>query len=224
MVHLGDFIGRRTIQKRRIRVWIVGYLCAFNIQTMRKLLFLLMIAAATGLQSCQYNTMVERQEAVTAQWAQVENVYQRRADLIPNLVSTVKGYADFEQETLTAVIEARAKATSITVDPTNLDANSIQKFQAAQDGLSSALSKLMVVVERYPDLKANQNFLELQAQLEGTENRISVERKKYNEVAQDYNTYIKKFPNNFIAGWFDFEQKEYFKADAGAEKAPKVEF
>lgn len=168
--------------------------------------------------------MVERQEAVVAQWAQVENVYQRRADLIPNLVSTVKGYAEFEQETLTGVIEARAKATSITIDPSKLDANSIQKFQAAQDGLSSALSKLMVVVEKYPDLKANQNFLELQAQLEGTENRIAVERKKYNEISQGYNTYIKKFPNNIIAGWFDFEQKEYFKSDAGAEKAPKVEF
>lgn len=183
-----------------------------------------MIAATMSLQSCQYNTMIEKQEAVTAQWAQVENVYQRRADLIPNLVATVKGYANFEQETLTAVIEARAKATGITVDPTNLDANSIQQFQAAQDGLSSALSKLMVVVERYPDLKANQNFLELQAQLEGTENRISVERKKFNETAQAYNTYIRKFPNNLIAGMFDFEKKEYFEADAGAEKAPKVEF
>ncbi len=191
---------------------------------MKKLLFLILIAASASLQSCQYNTMVERQEAVVAQWAQVENVYQRRADLIPNLVSTVKGYAEFEQETLTGVIEARAKATSVSIDPSKLDANSIQKFQAAQDGLSSALSKLMVVVEKYPDLKANQNFLELQAQLEGTENRIAVERKKYNEVSQDYNTYIKKFPNNIIAGWFDFEQKEYFKSDAGAEKAPKVEF
>lgn len=168
--------------------------------------------------------MVEKQEAVTAQWAQVENVYQRRADLIPNLVATVKGYADFEQETLTAVIEARAKATGITVDPTNPDASSIQQFQAAQDGLSSALSRLMVVVERYPDLKANQNFLELQAQLEGTENRISVERKKFNDTAREYNTYIRKFPNNLIAGMFDFDKKEYFEADAGAEKAPKVEF
>lgn len=191
---------------------------------MKRILFLLAIAATMSLQSCQYNTMVEKQEAVTAQWAQVENVYQRRADLIPNLVATVKGYADFEQETLTAVIEARAKATGITVDPTNLDASSIQQFQAAQDGLSSALSRLMVVVERYPDLKANQNFLELQAQLEGTENRISVERKKFNDTARDYNTYIRKFPNNMIAGMFDFDKKEYFEADAGAEKAPKVEF
>jgi len=191
---------------------------------MKRILFLVTIAATMGLQSCQYNTMVEKQEAVTAQWAQVENVYQRRADLIPNLVATVKGYADFEQETLTAVIEARAKATGITVDPSNLDAGSIKQFQAAQDGLSSALSRLMVVVERYPDLKANQNFLELQAQLEGTENRIAVERKKFNETAQAYNTYIRKFPNNMIAGMFSFEKTEYFEADKGAEKAPKVEF
>lgn len=191
---------------------------------MKRLLFLLLIAGSMGLQSCQYNTMIEKQEAVTAQWSQVENVYQRRSDLIPNLVSTVKGYADFEQETLTAVIEARAKATSVNVDASKLDASSIQNFQAAQDGLSSALSKLMVVVERYPDLKANQNFLELQSQLEGTENRIAVERKKYNETAQAYNTYIRKFPNNMIAGMFDFEKSEYFEADAGAEKAPKVEF
>lgn len=191
---------------------------------MKKLLFLLLIAGSMGLQSCQYNTMVAKEEAVTAQWSQVENVYQRRADLIPNLVATVKGYADFEQETLTAVIEARSKATSVTIDPSKLDANSIQQFQAAQDGLSSALSKLMVVVERYPELKANQNFLELQSQLEGTENRITVERKKFNEVAQDYNTYIRKFPNNMIAGMFDFDKKEYFEAKEGAEAPPKVEF
>lgn len=191
---------------------------------MKKLLFLLLVAGSMSLQSCQYNTMIEKQEAVTAQWSQVENVYQRRADLIPNLVSTVKGYADFEKETLTAVVEARAKATSINVDPSKLDANSIQNFQAAQDGLSSALARLMVVVEKYPDLKANQNFLELQAQLEGTENRIAVERKKFNEAAQGYNTYIRKFPNNMIAGMFDFEKAEYFEAKEGAEEVPKVEF
>lgn len=191
---------------------------------MKRLIYLILIAGAMSLQSCQYNTMVEKQEAVTAQWSQVENVYQRRADLIPNLVATVKGYADFEQETLTAVIEARAKATSVNIDPSKLDANSIQQFQAAQDGLSSALSKLMVVVERYPDLKANTNFLELQAQLEGTENRIAVERKKFNEAARDYNTYVRKFPNNLIAGMFDFEKMDYFEADQGAETAPKVEF
>lgn len=191
---------------------------------MKRLLYLFLIAGAMSLQSCQYNTMIEKQEAVTAQWSQVENVYQRRADLIRNLVSTVKGYADFEQETLTAVVEARAKATSINVDPSKLDANSIQQFQAAQDGLSSALARLMVVVEKYPDLKANQNFLELQSQLEGTENRITVERKKFNEAAQDYNTYIRKFPNNLIAGMFDFEKTDYFEAKEGAEEAPKVEF
>jgi LemA protein len=191
---------------------------------MKTLFYLLALVGAMSLQSCQYNSMIEKQEAVTAQWAQVENAYQRRADLIPNLVSTVKGYADFEQETLTAVVEARAKATSINVDPSKLDANSIQQFQQAQDGLSSALARLMVVVEKYPDLKANQNFLELQSQLEGTENRISVERKKFNEAAQDYNTYIRKFPNNLIAGMFDFEKKDYFEAKEGAEEAPKVEF
>ena len=161
---------------------------------------------------------------MTAQWAQVENVYQRRADLIPNLVSTVKGYASHEQETLTGVIEARAKATSTTIDASNLNAESIQKFQQAQDGLSSALSKLMVVVERYPDLKANTGFLELQSQLEGTENRIAVERKKFNETAQTYNTYIRVFPNNFIAGWFDFNKADYFEAQEGSNVAPKVEF
>jgi LemA protein len=171
-----------------------------------------------------YNQMVTLDEGVGAQWAQVENVYQRRADLIPNLVSTVKGYAAHEKETLEGVIEARAKATSTTIDASNLNAQSIQQFQAAQDGLSSALSKLMVVVERYPDLKANQNFLELQAQLEGTENRIAVERKKFNEVARQYNTYIRSFPKNIYASIFGFEKKAYFQAQAGADTAPKVEF
>ena len=170
------------------------------------------------------NKMVEMDEGVSSAWSQVEKVYQRRADLIPNLVNTVKGYADFEQETLTAVIEARAKATAVTVDPTKLDANAIQQFQDAQSGLSSALGRLMVVVEKYPDLKANQNFLDLQAQLEGTENRITVERQKFNETARVYNTYIRKFPNNLIASFGDYEKKAYFEADKGAEKAPKVEF
>jgi LemA protein len=191
---------------------------------MKRLLFLLLIAGSMGLQSCQYNTMVEKQEAATAQWSQVENVYQRRADLIPNLVATVKGYAAHEQEALVGVIEARSKATSVNIDASNLDASSIQKFQAAQDGLSSALSKLMVVVERYPDLKANQNFLELQAQLEGSENRIAVERKKFNESVRNYNTYIRKFPNSLVAWLFDFEKTTYFEADAGADTVPKVEF
>jgi LemA protein len=171
-----------------------------------------------------YNKMVMMDEAVISQWAQVENVYQRRADLIPNLVNTVKGYAEHEQETLTGVIEARSKATSTTIDPSNLTAENIQAFQQAQAGLSSALSRLMVVVERYPDLKANQNFLELQAQLEGTENRITVERQKFNNSAQEYNTYIRKFPKNIYANMFGFDAKAYFKAQENANEAPKVEF
>ncbi len=171
-----------------------------------------------------YNGFVAANENVDEKWAQVENVYQRRADLIPNLVSTVKGYAAHEKETLEGVIQARAKATSTTIDANNLNAGTIQKFQAAQDQLSSALSKLMVVVERYPDLKANQNFLELQAQLEGTENRITVERKRFNEAAKAYNVKIKRFPANIFAGIFGFDKKAYFEAQAGAEQAPKVEF
>jgi LemA protein len=171
-----------------------------------------------------YNKMVAMDEGVKSQWAQVENVYQRRADLIPNLVNTVKGYAEHEKETLTEVVEARAKATSTTIDPTNLNAENIQAFQQAQSGLSSALSKLMVVVERYPDLKANQNFLELQAQLEGTENRITVERQKFNNSAQTFNTFIKQFPKNIYANMFGFEEKAYFKAQENASEAPKVEF
>jgi LemA protein len=158
----------------------------------------------------------------SAQWSQVENVYQRRADLIPNLVNTVKGYADFEKETLTQVIEARAKATSVNINPQNLDAQSLKNFQDAQSGLTSALSRLMVVVEKYPELKANQNFLDLQAQLEGTENRITVERQKFNEAAQAYNVNIRKFPRNIFAGMFGFEKKAYFEAEQGAEKAPEV--
>lgn len=171
-----------------------------------------------------YNNMVTKDEAVTSQWGNVENVYQRRLDLIPNLVNTVKGYAAHEQETFTKVIEARAKATQVNINPQNLNAESLKQFQAAQGELSSALSKLMVVVEQYPDLKANQNFLDLQAQLEGTENRIAVERRKFNEVAQDYNTYIRKFPKNIWASIFGFEKKNYFEAGAGAEKAPEVKF
>lgn len=174
--------------------------------------------------SGRYNRLVTLEEGVTASWAQVENVYQRRADLIPNLVNTVKGYADFEQSTLTQVIEARAKATSVTIDPTNLNEASLQQFQQAQEGLGSALSRLMVVVERYPDLKANQNFMDLQAQLEGTENRITVERRTFNETAQAYNTEIRRFPNNMLAGLFGFEKKAYFQAESGAEKAPEVQF
>ncbi|MBC8490480.1 MAG: LemA family protein [Bacteroidetes bacterium] len=171
-----------------------------------------------------YNNMVTLDEGVTSQWAQVENVYQRRADLIPNLVATVKGYAEHEKETLEGVIEARAKATSVSIDPSKLNAASLQQFQAAQDGLSSALARLMVVVERYPDLKANQNFLELQTQLERTENRIAVERRNFNNAAQTYNTYIRKFPKNIYASIFGFEKKAYFTAQEGAEQAPEVEF
>jgi len=174
--------------------------------------------------SCGYNKMVTMEEQVTSSWAQVENVYQRRADLIPNLVNTVKGYAAHEQETLEGVIEARSKATSVNIDPTKLTPESIQQFNQAQDGLSSALSKLMVVVERYPDLKANQSFLDLQAQLEGTENRITVERQKFNETTQTFNAYIRKFPQIIYAGWFGFEKKTYFEAQKGAEKAPEVKF
>ena len=171
-----------------------------------------------------YNNMVQKDEEASKAWANVENAYQRRMDLIPNLVKTVQGAADYEKGTLTDVIEARAKATSVQIDPNNLTEEAIAKFQAAQDQLSSALSRLMVVVERYPELKANQNFLELQAQLEGTENRIAVERGKFNETVNDYNSYIRKFPNNIIAGLFNFDKKGYFKATEGADKAPDVEF
>jgi LemA protein len=171
-----------------------------------------------------YNGMVQRQESVEAQWAQVENVYQRRADLIPNLVLTVKGYASHEANTLKEVIEARAKATSITIDPSNITPEQLTQFQEAQDNLSGALSRLLVNMERYPELKANENFMALQSQLEGTENRITVERQKFNEAARNYNQYIRMFPRNIIAGMFDFEKVGYFKAQAGADTAPKVEF
>ena len=171
-----------------------------------------------------YNQMVSMDEGVNGSWAQVENVYQRRADLIPNLVNTVKGYAAHEKETLEGVIEARSKATSVNINPENMSPEALQQFQGAQDGLSSALSRLMVVVERYPDLKANQNFLDLQAQLEGTENRIAVERRKFNQSAQDFNTYIRKFPKNIYASIFGFEKRAYFEATPGSEKAPEVQF
>lgn len=184
----------------------------------------LFIVALIGSLVKSYNKMVTMEEGVSAQWSQVENVYQRRADLIPNLVNTVKGYASHERETLEAVINARAKATQVTVDPSKLDAASIQNFQNAQSGLSSALSRLMVVMEQYPDLKANQNFIELQAQLEGTENRIAVERRNFNESAQVFNTYIRRFPQNIISGMFNFEKKAYFEAEQEAKKAPVVNF
>ena len=176
------------------------------------------------MSSCGYNSMVAKDETVTAQWANVESQYQRRADLIPNLVSTVKGYAAHEKETLEGVIKARAEATKTTINAGDLTPEKMAAFQKAQSGLSGALSKLMVVVERYPDLKANQNFLELQAQLEGTENRISVARDRFNEAVRDYNTYIRQFPRVIFAGWFGFEKKSPYAADAGSENAPKVEF
>ncbi len=171
-----------------------------------------------------YNGMVTMQESVTSQWGNVETQYQRRSDLIPNFVNTVKGAANFEQSTLTQVIEARAKATSVTIDPTKMTAENLQQFQQAQGQLSSALSRLMVVVEKYPELKATQNFRDLQIELEGTENRISVERRKFNEVALTYNTYIKRFPQKFLSGMFGFQAKPYFEAAEGAEKAPEVKF
>jgi LemA protein len=175
----------------------------------------------------QYNRLVTLQEGVDGQWGNVENVYQRRADLIPNLVETVKGYASHERETLEAVIKARAEATQVQAEltPETLsDPQLMDRFQSAQEGLSSALARLMVVVERYPDLKANQNFLDLQAQLEGTENRIAVERRRFNETALSYNTAIRRFPATVLAGMFGFEKKAYFEAAAGAEGAPKVQF
>ena len=171
-----------------------------------------------------YNGFISLEEGVEGQWANVENVYQRRTDLIPNLVATVKGYAEFEQETLTGVVEARAKATSVTIDPSNITPESLVAFQQAQDGLSSALSRLLVTIERYPDLKANQNFMDLQSQLEGTENRIAVERRRFNEVTRGFNTAIRKFPASIIANMKDFEIKGYFEAIAGSETAPVVEF
>ena len=182
------------------------------------------VLACFGWVKSTYNGFVQQQEGVEAAWAQVENVYQRRADLIPNLVATVKGYAKHEQETLDKVVSARAKATQISVDPPNLTAESLKKYQEAQGELGSALGKLLAITENYPDLKANENFLQLQAQLEGTENRITVERKTFNEVAQTYNSAIRQFPGNILAGMFGFERKPYFEAESGAEKAPKVEF
>lgn len=171
-----------------------------------------------------YNSMVTLQEGVTSQWGNVESQYQRRADLIPNFVNTVKGAANFEQETLTRVIEARAKATQVTIDPTKMTAANMQQFQAAQGELSSALSRLMVVVEQYPELKATQNYRDLQVTLEGTENRIAVERRKFNDVARSFNTFIRRFPQNFLAGMFGFSSKPYFESMEGAEKAPQVQF
>ncbi|MBS4059713.1 MAG: LemA family protein [Bacteroidetes bacterium] len=184
----------------------------------------LLVFAFYGFFKNTYNTMVQNGEQVESQWAQVENVYQRRADLIPNLVNTVKGFAAQEQDVLIGVVEARAKATSVNLNAENLTEANMQAFQQAQDGLSGALSRLMVVVEKYPDLKSNQNFLELQSQLEGTENRITVERMKFNETTRTYNTYIKSFPQTMLAGMFGFEERPYFEAAQGSEKPPVVDF
>lgn len=182
------------------------------------------VALIVGWYVGVYNKLVKADETVSSAWAQVENVYQRRADLIPNLVKSVQGAADFEKGTLEAVINARAAATSVQIDPTNLTEENLAAFEAAQNNLSSSLSRLMVVVEKYPELKANQNFLELQSQLEGTENRIAVERKNFNAVVQEYNTQIRRFPANIVAGISNFDKKAYFKAAAGADQAPDVEF
>ena len=192
---------------------------------MKRLLFYLFgCVVLLSQSSCGYNSMVTKDQAVKSQWADVQNSYQRRADLIPNLVNTVKGAANFEKSTLTDVINARAKATSVQISPDNLTPENIQKYQAAQSQLSSGLGRLLAVAENYPDLKANANFQELQAQIEGTENRINVERKKFNDATNDYNTYIRSFPNNLFAGMFGFQQKPYFEADAASQKAPTVQF
>lgn len=179
---------------------------------------------ASSLTSCGYNSMVEKREAANNAWGNVESAYQRRADLIGNLVETVKGAAKFEQTTLTQVVEARAKATSIQVDANNLTEENLDKYAAAQDELKGSLSRLLVSVEAYPELKATQNFQELQAQIEGTENRINTERNRFNDAVGDYNAYIAKIPQSIYSGWFGFTSKAYFKASPGADKAPSVKF
>lgn len=192
---------------------------------MKKGIVLLVIVALVVLWGISVNNnMVSQEEAVTKAWANVENQYQRRADLIPNLVNTVKGYAAHESETLQAVVEARTKATSINVDAENMTAEQLKEYQAAQNEVGGALGRLIAIAENYPDLKANQNFLELQSQLEGTENRIAVERKTFNDTANQFNTYIRKFPQSLFAGILGFDKKPYFEAEEGASKAPTVEF
>ena len=185
---------------------------------------ILTIAAVLTLSSCNYNGMVEREEAVSQAWSNVENQYQRRADLIPNLVNTVKGYAAHEQETLTQVIEARSKATSINIDAENLTPETLKAYQKAQGEIGNALGRLIALGEAYPDLKANENFRELQAQLEGTENRIAVERRNFNDATRSYNTYLRKFPRNILSNIYGFDTKPYFEAEEGTHNAPKVEF
>ncbi len=188
-------------------------------------LILILVVALVALWGVKaYNNMVSQEEGVSTAWANVQSQYQRRADLIPNLVNTVKGYAAHESETLQAVVNARTKATSINIDAENMTAEQLQEFQKAQSEVGGALGRLIAVAENYPDLKANQNFLELQAQLEGTENRIAVERKNFNEAAKKYNTYIRKFPQSLLSGVFGFDKKPYFEAEEGSQKAPTVQF
>lgn len=182
------------------------------------------LICAIALSSCNYNSLVEQQQSVEQSWAEVENQYQRRADLIPNLVNTVKGYATHESETLEKVTQARAKATSITIDANDLNEENLARFQEAQNELTGALKSLLAVSEAYPDLKANENFKDLQVQLEGTENRVATARSRYTEAVREYNTSIKKFPTTIYAGWFGFTPKPQFKAEAGAERAPEVKF
>ncbi|MDE5956983.1 MAG: LemA family protein [Muribaculaceae bacterium] len=185
---------------------------------------LAIIFGTASLSSCNYNSLVEEQQGVDQAWAEVENQYQRRADLIPNLVNTIKGYSSHEEETLVKVTEARAQATSININADDLDEETLAKFQEAQNQLTSALKSLLSVAEAYPDLKANESFLNLQTQLEGTENRITIARRNYTEAVRDYNTQIKKFPTNIYAGWFGFKPKPQFAAQSGAERAPEVKF
>ncbi len=195
--------------------------------TFRKWLPLVFIGLVLvlGFNMCNtYNALIKKDEQVKKAWSQVENQYQRRSDLIPNLVETVKGYADFEKSTLQAVVDARANATRVTIQADQLTPENLQRYEQAQGALSSALGRLLAVAENYPNLKANENFLSLQAQLEGTENRIAVERKNFNEVVGEYNSYVRRFPTNLYAGMLGFSQKAYFQSTPGAEKAPQVKF
>ena len=205
---------------------IINHPCIMNFDLKKFMpLIVLALVVILGFSMCgSYNKAVGLDESVKKAWSQVENQYQRRADLIPNLVETVKGYANFEKETLTAVIAARAKATSVTIDPSNMSEESLRNFDQAQQGVTSALSRLLVSVEQYPDLKANANFMDLQKQLEGTENRISTERKNFNEAVNGYNATIRRFPMNIFAGMFGFSAKPYFQSVAGSDKAPQVKF
>lgn len=195
-----------------------------KLKFLRLLSLTAVLAMLPMLSSCNYNSLVEKDQAVNQSWAEVENQYQRRADLIPNLVATVKGYASHEEETFQKVTEARAKATSVNITADQLDEATLQKFQQAQSELTGALKSLLAVSEAYPDLKANENFKDLQVQLEGTENRVATARSRYTEAVQDFNTSIKKFPTTIYAGWFGFKEKPQFKSEAGAERAPEVKF